>query len=740
MSKLTQRERDALPDAAFAVPAKRLLPIHDREHAELAWRMVDRTEGLTAEERAKARQRIIAALRRFGVDTSGYRIEQACVEPLAEVLEATNPRPDRLEVEVSILKPGLSRNRWRYSEAVLREAVPLFEGAAAFCDHRGPLDRGRAGYRSVRDLVGVYSDVRYEDGIRATLRFYPGAEWLYRIVEAAIADRQVGRAAPNIGISGDMVVAWEPVIAEDRGQRARMTAREVKAIKAVQSADVVFRPSAGGGFERVVSEGERALEAEGEDLGDIYTRGGTAVTEVVEAEGLERDVVGPAMEAEAQVEALRAARRAACAELLAIKLAASGLPQAAQEAIRDRFKDRVFEAEELDRAVGSMRELLGQLVQGGVVQGMGEARASESRVAVGKTPLEKLQMAMDRLFGLPVEDPSVPRLSGIREAYLLITGDKEFTGRYNWDESIVREASEVTTAAMANVVATTMTKRLVKDYQAQPKWWEPFVVRVAIRDMKTQTRVLLNDFGPLATVNENGPYVNLPWGDRAETYSPSKRGNLVTVTLETIINDDLRAVQRIPQKLASAAATTINEFVANLFSINGGVGPLMADGYNVFDEAHHQGNAGSAALDSASLQAALTAMMKYGDAAGKRLGIRGRFLLVPPDLAFTAAVLLNSTLLPGSNNNDVNVLRGVLEPIVVPNWSSTSNWYVMADPAQIEGMEIGFLNGREEPELLVQSNPTDGAVFTNDAMAFKVRWVFGGAWLDYRAAYGSLVV
>lgn len=736
MSKLTQEERDALPDSAFAVPGKRLLPIHDREHAEQAWRQVERTEGLTPEERARAKQRIIAALQRFGVDTSGYQVEEACRGILSEALEAADPRPEQLAVEVTIVRPGLSRNGWLYTEAALREATALFEGAAAFCDHPGPMDLGRAGGRSVRDLVGVYGDVRYDQGIKATLRFYPGAEWLYRLVEASIRDREAGRAAPNIGISGDMVLVWEPIVREGPGRRPRVAAREVKAIKAVQSADVVFRPSAGGRFDRVL---------EGEDLGEIYQRGGTAM-EAVEVVMTEKSAVGtegagPSVgrAAEADLSALREARKAICGELLEAKLASSGLPEAARARVREQFRDRVFETEELDAAIKGLRELLGQLFQSEVVQGMGTGRAVESRVQVGKTPLEKVQMAVDRLFGLPVDDPAVPRLSGIREAYLLITGDRGFTGRYNWEESMVREADEVTTSVMANVVATTMTKRLVKDYQAQPKWWEPLVVKVALKDMKTQTRVLLNDFASLSPVAENGAYQNLAWDDAAETYTPAKKGNLVTVTLEMIINDDLRAVQRIPQKLASAAAVTINEFVAALFTANAGAGPAMADGRNVFDAANHQNNLGSSALASASLQTALTTMMKYTNSAGKRIGVRGKYLLIPPDLAFAAAVLLNSTLLPNSTNNDINVLKGILDLIVVPNWSDANNWYVMADPAEIEGIELGFLNGREEPELMVQSNPTDGAVFTNDALAFKVRWIFGGGWLDYRAAYGSVV-
>ena len=132
-------------------------------------------------------------------------------------------------------------------------------------------------------------------------------------------------------------------------------------------------------------------------------------------------------------------------------------------------------------------------------------------------------------------------------------------------------------------------------------------------------------------------------------------------------------------------------------------------------------------------------MMKQTNSADKRLGIKPRYLLLPPDLYWTAVTILNSTLLPGSQNNDANPLQGMLEPIVVPQFSDAKDYYLMADPAQIESLEVGFINGQETPELLVQDNPTAGSVFTNDAISYKVRWEFGGGWLDYRGAYWAEV-
>jgi hypothetical protein len=64
---------------------------------------------------------------------------------------------------------------------------------------------------------------------------------------------------------------------------------------------------------------------------------------------------------------------------------------------------------------------------------------------------------------------------------------------------------------------------------------------------------------------------------------------------------------------------------------------------------------------------------------------------------------------------------------------------VIADPRQIETLEIGFVGGRETPDLLMQDAPQEGQVFTNDQISFKVRWEFGGGWLDYRGAVWSQV-
>ena len=435
----------------------------------------------------------------------------------------------------------------------------------------------------------------------------------------------------------------------------------------------------------------------------------------------------------------------ACRNLLVARLAATGLAGPVQAKLRKRFDGDVFTAEALEGAIGEEAEMLAGLAQlghwggGGLVTGQGAARVASSPAAFQR---EVVQLAWDRLLGVTeaVEAPlllqgvRVPDWRSIREAYVQTTGDAGVSGFLRPELSIAREANEVTTTILNEVVLNSLTKKLIQDYRGQPQDWRRFCVVSAVNDFKRQDRISLQDFAALSIVAEGGAYTNLAWGDSRETYTPSKRGNLVVITREVILNDDIHAVRQIPQKLAISAGITINEFVyTTLIAGN----PTMADGTKVYDDGVQtsHGNRGTAALSSSALTNAIAAMLKQTNSAGKRVGVRPRFLLVPPDLWATANVLVGSTLVPGSANNDVNVLRGLLEPIVVPQFTDVNDYYLFADAQVMPTIELGFVQGKEVPELLLQDQPVDGQVFTNDQISYKIRHEYSGAFLGYQGTF-----
>lgn len=660
--------------------------------------------------------------------------ELALLVPLQEA-QLDAPRRD---IAVTVLKEGLSRNGRYFTPQALQDVAAQLDGLKAFADHPTPASDSIGKPRSVRDVVGFYREPRLEgDRVRATLHIFGSADWLWSLVQEAVA---LGR--PDVlGLSIDSLAA-----VRTRQQNGK-SVQVVENIPALRSCDVVTRAAAGGTFERILAEHETADTAKEEAMQEVDLR--TSVpndkphagadsthlphTEEVQMEDTTTLTVDARLaEAEAKL---------ACTTALHERLDTVALPAAIKGKLRRRFAGQTFTTEVLEQAIQDEIETVRALTgSGNGVHGVGAEKSHLSITGTGASRgLAAVEAGLARLLGVRdvASDEPIPAWSSIREAYVQITGDAEVRGAMNPELSLVREANEVTTSVLSHALANAITKRLVQDYGAQPQDWRKFCVIRNIRDYKPQYRVLLHDFGALDSVNENAAYTNLAWDDTRETYTPAKRGNLVVVTREAILNDDLEAVRRIPTKLAIAAATTINEFVYGLITDN----PQLADNSTVFDadsQTSHK-NRGTAALAASALQAAITQMMKQTNSAGKRLGLKPRYLLLPPDLYWTAVTILNSTLLPGSQNNDANPLQGMLEPIVVPQFSDAKDYYLMADPAQIECLEVGFINGQETPELLVQDNPTAGTVFTNDAISYKVRWEFGGGWLDYRGAYWAEV-
>ena len=122
------------------------------------------------------------------------------------------------------------------------------------------------------------------------------------------------------------------------------------------------------------------------------------------------------------------------------------------------------------------------------------------------------------------------------------------------------------------------------------------------------------------------------------------------------------------------------------------------------------------------------------------LALEKPILWVPRALNGTALALQKSDKNPENAEGGINTLRDQFEVQQSPFLrGDENNYYISAKTSDVEGVEIGFLNGKEEPEILVQDQPTVGNVFTHDTIRYKVRHEYGGAVVDFRAFAGSIV-
>jgi hypothetical protein len=541
--------------------------------------------------------------------------------------------------------------------------------------------------------------------------------------------------------------------------------RKVQKILRVLSVDLVFNPARGGAFLRAlnaVNGLDSGLNGFVERKGDIAMAensfSSTGQEEQTGAPVKQAQLSGDLQSMRAQKEQLRAAgeaeqaraiRAEMCGFLLESGLAAARLPGPVVERIRKQFSGRVFEAHELTQAIEDQRAMLAELTAGSVIQGPG-------RISGMFSSEDKLQAAVDDLFGAPrakgQEQVQAARLSGVRELYLMLTGDDEMHGGYHADR-----ARLATTADFGGLVKNAMNKVVAERWaelgRAGYDWWQKIVTVEHASSLNDITGILVGTVGSLPTVAEGGAYTELAVGDSPEVGSFTKYGGYIPLTLELIDRDETRKLREYPKQLAAAGLRNLSGLVAGIFTQAAGTGPTMADSGALFNAtavtiAGGHKNLLTTALAAAEWDVVSTAVynqpMLTKNAAptigvGPKMGINPKYCLVPRALQLTAMKILYPSLENAASIYSENQQRGQPgDVVVVPEWTDANNWAAACDPKVAPAIVVGERFGLQ-PEIFVAGDNLSPAVFTNDESRLKVRHFLSVFVVDYRPLHKSNV-
>lgn len=282
------------------------------------------------------------------------------------------------------------------------------------------------------------------------------------------------------------------------------------------------------------------------------------------------------------------------------------------------------------------------------------------------------------------------------------------------------------------ILENVVTKSLRAGYEGTQRTFLPFSRRATLPDFKQISRVQLGGAPNLKRVLEGAEYEQGTIGDGAEKYAVQKYGRIVAITWETIINDDLDALTRIPQAFGASAADLESDLVYAILTGN----PAMSDGKALFHADH--GNLGApAGLDDALDPAVANPiaemrklMLLQKGIEGRYITVRPKFLIVPPELEEVALKITNATIL-ATKSQDVNVVGPTLTPIVEPRLhdGSTTAWYGAAEPSTVDTIEYAYLQGHEG----VFTETKNG--FEVDGVQVKCRHVFGAKAIDFRGLF-----
>lgn len=291
------------------------------------------------------------------------------------------------------------------------------------------------------------------------------------------------------------------------------------------------------------------------------------------------------------------------------------------------------------------------------------------------------------------------------------------------------------TGSFSNLMLDAANKTLLAGYEEAEYTWNLWArTAPAVADFKAVNRIRFSEVGNLEMVPELADYPEEVMSDTKESYKVEKFGSVFSVSWETIINDDLDAISRIPAMQGNAARRTQNAKVYEVLTSN----PTMGDSVALFgSHASGTNTSGAAAAPSVTtLNTAFTAMRRQkGLNSGVTLNLTPRFLIVPVEYEATAMELFSSTSYNAANNNEG--VRNIYGPgggrslTIVADAVLTSavQWYLAADTARIDTVELAYLQGEESPVL---ENEWD---MKKDCYNYKIRQTFGVKAIDWRGLY-----
>ncbi|WP_315701298.1 MULTISPECIES: prohead protease/major capsid protein fusion protein [unclassified Bradyrhizobium] len=346
-------------------------------------------------------------------------------------------------------------------------------------------------------------------------------------------------------------------------------------------------------------------------------------------------------------------------------------------------------------------------------------RASPSAVKLDDAARQWRGMSLMEMGRAFHEQTTGERLRGL--------GKMELASRLLGLDTGLRSGGMMSTSDFPAILANVVSKRLRSAYEVAPQNWKRLSRQNNAPDFKARAITQLSNLPLLKQIREGGEYTHAALADSKESYALATFGRVVTITRQSLINDDLGAFDRLPMLLGRAAAETESSLFWAIITSNG----AMGDGKPLFDAAH--GNLGTAGpIAIASLNEGRAAMRKQKGLAVKAadaepLNLAPAFIVVSPDKETEAQQFLATTLYP-QQGSQVNPFAGSLLQITEARLTGNA-WYLFADPATIDTIEYAYLEGEEG--LYTESR----LGFEVDGIEIKGRLDFAAKAIDWRGMF-----
>jgi hypothetical protein len=308
------------------------------------------------------------------------------------------------------------------------------------------------------------------------------------------------------------------------------------------------------------------------------------------------------------------------------------------------------------------------------------------------------------------------------------------------------------TVSLPGILSNIANKVMLDRYNAVDRAWQAFCKKGVLNDFKQHFRYRMTEDFKFKLVGPDGQLPNVQLGEQAFPIQGQTQGAIITLGRQMIVNDDMNAFGDMPARFGIGAGEGVAETV---------YGPLLSNPSTVQDAQanppqtpvaffsatnnNYLSGAGTQ-FGFSGLSALYNQFLLQTKPNGRPLNVEPKVLLVPTQLKLAAIQLMKQTPLiasiatTGSKSTvtpSYNVLGDLFDVVSSQYLSSTTfntnalatAYYLFADPMLLPAIEVGFLNGIEQPTV-ERGEPN----FEILGIRFRAFMDWGVAMQDFRGA------
>ncbi len=295
---------------------------------------------------------------------------------------------------------------------------------------------------------------------------------------------------------------------------------------------------------------------------------------------------------------------------------------------------------------------------------------------------------------------------GIQELLLICASQNGYTGRPRIGPDNLREVIKAafSTHTITTMLTTSGNKLLLDGFNRLPQSWRQVAEVRNVSDFKAVTLYRMTadleyeEVGPGGLI-KHGTLGQEDYSIQAKTYA-----RMLGLTRQDIINDDLGAFNDLRNRLGMGAAIKMNKvfWTAWLAAVNAGTFWTAVRG-------NYQTGAGTV-LGEDGLNAAVKLFRDASGPDNNLLGLEPEILLSGSDLEATNRKLYTSQEVRNTTTSTKTLVNNIyfnrFRPVIIPELSnsaytgySTTQWFLLANPAVLASAVMCFLNGMQAPTI-----------------------------------------